>query len=115
MAKEIRDPLMLIGTLERGDVTVALEDEIKRSLALLYEAAGPKGKAKGSVTLTLNFEVQGATCSIEAGIASKTPKQKRSTTTLFVTHEGALTQEHPSQIPMFPQDSAERRNQRSAS
>ena len=110
MTKEIRDPLMIIGTLERGDVTVALEEEIKRTLALLYEAAGPKGKAKGTVTLTLAFDVQGVSCSVLAGVASKTPKQKRSSTMFFVTPEGALTQEHPSQIPMFPQDLSDRRN-----
>lgn len=108
MAKEIRDPLMIIGTLERGDVTAALESEISDTLQILYDAAGPKGKVKGSVTLTLNFEVQGQSCSVEAGVASKTPKQKRATTMFFVTPEGGLTQEHPTQINMFPQGADKR-------
>lgn len=110
MAKEIRDPLTIIGILERGEASQQLGEEIRRTLAALYEAAGPKGKAKGSVAMTLNFEVMGASCSIEASIASKTPKQKRASTMLFVNAEGALLQEHPSQINLFPQDVAERRN-----
>jgi hypothetical protein len=108
MAKEIRDPLTIIGSLERGDVTAALGEEIEKTLKALYDAAGPKGKAKGTVTLTLAFDVQGQSCGVEAAIASKTPKTKRSTSMFFVTQDGALTQEHPQQIAMFPRDSDER-------
>ena len=79
MAKgEIHDPLVIIGSLERGDVTASLNEEITKVLKALQEAAGPKSKARGSVSLSLKFELQGQSCSIEADISSKVPKAQRS-------------------------------------
>ena len=109
MAKgEIRDPLVIIGSLERGDVTASLNEEITKVLKALQEAAGPKSKARGCVSLSLKFEVQGQSCSIEADISSKVPKAQRSSSLFFVTQDGALSTEHPTQLAMFPRDASER-------
>lgn len=108
MAKEIRDPLMIVGMLERGDLALALGEEIEKTLKAVSESAGPKGKAKGSVTLKLDFRAEGVSLWVEADISSKPPKTTRSSTMFFLTADGALTQEHPQQMSMFPRDAAER-------
>lgn len=99
--KKIRDATQIIGMLERGDVAQALSVEIEKALVALQDAAGPKSKAKGSVTLKLNLEVLGQSVEIEADITSKVPKPKRGRSFYFVTQDGALSTEHPQQLDML--------------
>jgi hypothetical protein len=108
--KRIRDATQIIGLLEDGDLASDLSNEIQHVLDKLRDAAGPKRAAKGSVTLKLNFEVEGVSTTIDADIASKTPKAKRSSSFFFVTDDG-LSTEHPKQVQMFPED-AEKRSAR---
>lgn len=100
---KIRNADQLLAMLEDGDLSNDLFNEITKVLDALREAAGPKSKAKGSVTLTLNFEVEGVSTEISTDIKSKMPKQKRARSWLFLGEDG-LSTEHPRQISMFPQD-----------
>ena len=97
----IRDAAQAIAILEDGELVENLSDEAKRVRKLLYEAAGPKGKAKGSITLKLSFEVSGSSCEIEASVDVKVPKPKRGTSFFFVNQEGELLTEHPKQTSLF--------------
>jgi hypothetical protein len=107
-ANVLRDPLVVIGMLERGGAQEKLEKAITTALSELYDMAGPKNKAKGTVTLQLTFEVQGPSCGVSYTVEAKTPKQKSSTQMFFVTPNGELTQDHPEQIHMFPREAEPR-------
>jgi hypothetical protein len=100
--KEIRDPLLIIGQLERGDFVADLNAEIQKVIPELQALAGDRGRASGTVSLTFKFTVKGDTCEIEGSIDSKTPKKTRGSSTFFVTKDGALSDEHPMQLGMFP-------------
>jgi hypothetical protein len=106
--KRIRDAAQIISMLEDGQLVCDLSNEISHVLDTLRDVAGPKSKAKGSVTLTLNLSVEGVSAEIEAAIASKTPKVKRQRSFYFVTDEG-LSTEHPKQLSMGLEDVSKRR------
>ena len=95
--KNIRDAVTMLGMLEDGSLSRDLSGEINQVLAKLRDLAGNKGKAKGRVTLSLDFEVEGSSTVINAAIASKTPATKRSSSFFFVTEDG-LSTEHPRQL-----------------
>lgn len=99
--KVIRQATEILGVIERGDAAHEMTLEIERVLKALQDASGPKQKAKGSVTLKLEFEVEGSFLQIKADIASKVPKIKRGSTAYFLTQDGQITLEHPSQTEMF--------------
>jgi hypothetical protein len=98
--KTIRDSVQIIGMLERGETAQALTEEIEHALKDLADLAGPKTKAKGSVTLKLSFCVEGTSVEIEPEIITKLPKSKRSRTLYFLTPDGELSTEHPQQTQM---------------
>lgn len=99
--KVIRACTEIIGTIERGDAAQDLTVEIEKVLGTLRDVAGEKRTAKGSVTLTLNFSLEGQNVEIEAAITSKVPKVKRARTFMFINGAGQLTNEHPSQASLF--------------
>src|ERR1700722_401167 len=99
--KIIRQCTEIIGVIERGDAAHDLTLEIEKVLKACQDAAGPKTKAKGEVTLKLQFEVQDRYVDIKADITSKVPKIKRGSSTYFLTVDGELTTQHPSQTDMF--------------
>ena len=105
--KRIRDATTIIGMLEDGELAGDLSNEISRLLDALRDAAGPKSKAKGSLTLKLNFAVEGVSTEIDAEISTKVPKSKRGRSFFFVTDDG-LSTEHPKQTSMFPEDASRR-------
>lgn len=102
--KTIRDAVQVIGTLERGDVSADLSKKMAELLEILQDQAGPKTKAKGELSLTLRFTVEGPTVEIEAEIKTKAPKPKRGRSFMFVTAAGELSLDHPQQVDMFPRD-----------
>ena len=107
MTKKIREATQIIGMLERGDTAAALTDEITHALTALQEQSSQKGKAKGTVTLKLNFSVEGVNVEVDAEIASKLPKAKRARSFYFLTQDGQLSTDHPQQTDMFgPRDTA---------
>lgn len=101
---EIRDPAALIAMLENGELADDLRKEIRDHVAYLHEHAGSKGKAKGTITLVMGFNVQGASLTIETDISVKKPKKLRASTTVFCTAEGALHTGYPHQedLPLGP-------------
>jgi len=101
---EIRNPEQLISMLENGELSDDLRKEIREVVAYLHEHAGSKGKAKGTLTLTIAFNVQGSSLTIETDITTKKPKKLRASTTVFCTGEGKLLTGHPSQqdLPLGP-------------
>lgn len=103
MSRIIRDAQTIIGTLEGGGLAADLSAEITDTLAALKEATGgrPKAKAKGSVTLKIDLEVEGDTAYVAGEISSKRPKTPRDRAFFFVTDDGALSREHPRQHDMF--------------
>jgi hypothetical protein len=103
---KIRDATQIIAMLERGDLASELTNEITRVLAACREQSGAKQAAKGSITLTLAFSVQGPSVEIEGSISAKTPKNKRGRSIYFVTDDGELSTEHPQQLSMLPREVA---------
>lgn len=101
----IREAQFVIGILEDGQLASDFSSEMQSSLATLKEHAGPKGKAKGSLTLHLDFTVEGGTVTINADLKSKLPKSGRAASVLFVLDDGSLSTEHPRQANLFgPRD-----------
>ncbi|WP_062111093.1 hypothetical protein [Aureimonas sp. AU40] len=99
--KKIRDVQTVIGLLEDGQLAQDFSDLLQKTLADLKELAGPKGKAKGSVTLKMDLTAEGGTVTINSDIAAKTPKSGRAASVLFVLDDGSLSTEHPRQMSMF--------------
>lgn len=97
--KRIRDASVIISSLENGELVGAFSSEIVETLKALKDQTGgrPKAKAKGSVTLKLNIEVEGNSATIDADIDSKRPKPVRGSSFYFVLDDGSLSTEHPQQ------------------
>lgn len=95
--KRITQASDIVALVERGDLNHDLSNEISKTLTELRDQAPPKGKVKGSVTLKLNFSVDGNSVEIEAAIDSKVPKRPRGNSVYFLTQDGALSTEHPQQ------------------
>lgn len=99
--KLLREMPALIAWLEGGELSEKMRDELRDTVNALNEAAGPKGKAKGSLTLKLNLLVTDGRVEIAADITTKRPKEERGSTILWVTETGELSTEHPRQRDMF--------------
>ncbi len=99
--KKIRDIQTVIGLLEDGQFASDASDTLQKTMAELKEIAGPKGKAKGSLTLKFDLTVEGGTTTINGDIVNKTPKAGRAASVLFVLDDGSLSTEHPRQMSMF--------------
>ena len=108
---KIRDATQIIGMLERGDLAAALTEELSKVVEACREAAGPKTKAKGQVTLKIEIEVEGVQITLTGDIGSKTPKAPRAGSIYFLAPDGAISTEHPQQMDMFPRDAAGRRQE----
>lgn len=99
MAK-LREAPQIIGALEDGELARDFSAEIRKVLETLREHAAQKGSASGSVTLKLNFRLEGSSVDIDADFSSVTPKKKRVRSTFFSVSDG-LSTEHPRQVSMF--------------
>lgn len=111
--KKIRDAQTIIGMLEGGELAQALSGDITETLSKLKDlsdAQGRKAKIKGKVTLTLDFEVEAGSVTVQAGIDTKVPKAPRGSSFYWITDDGSLSTEHPQQTDMFagPRAAADR-------
>ncbi|TWD58141.1 hypothetical protein FB480_101896 [Agrobacterium vitis] len=99
----IRDPSVLIGSLEQGQLHKDLAEHIKDTIVKLQDLTGDsaKAKAKGSVTLKLDLSVQDGRIEFDATVTTKTPKPPRRSTVFFLTDEAEISTEHPRQRDMF--------------
>jgi len=111
--KIIPNSQALIGMLEGGELNVDLTQKLDETLAELGTLSddNPKVAHKGSLTLKLDFSVANGMVTINADIATKTPKRTRRSTAYWITDSGKLSTEHPQQHDMFsgPRDASERR------
>ncbi|MDR3495327.1 MAG: hypothetical protein P4L82_12070 [Ancalomicrobiaceae bacterium] len=89
--------------LDRDGLLADLGNEMRDVLAKLAEL-GEHGKAKGSLTLTLDFAVEDGVLSTVPDIKVKKPKERRRSITFFVTPEGGISTSHPRQRDMFNGD-----------
>jgi hypothetical protein len=87
----------IMGALERGELSKDFADAVRKCCEALI--AAEEGKA--SVTLKISFSAKQEVCSIKSNVTTSLPEKKRRSTTLFLTDDGHLSQEHPDQIGMF--------------
>lgn len=87
----------ILGSIERGQVSLDFTHEVRAVLTAL----AAQGKAKGSVTLKLNFAVEQDQVACTPEITSKIPKPKRRSSH-FWTEDGDLYTADPRQTVMFP-------------
>ena len=99
----IRDPSVLIGSLEGGQLNQALSTEFAQVFRQLYEMSSEDQKKthKGSVTLKLELSAENGAVTISADIKTATPKQPRPRSFYWITENGELSTEHPRQQDMF--------------
>ena len=107
-ARKFRQIGEILALDQRGDKAAEISDDNNNLIKRLQDHAGPKGKAKGKMTIEIEYEVEGPTISMSITHKIKEPPPRKSQTHLFVDAEGCIITEHPRQIPMFPQDVAER-------
>ena len=88
----------LIALMEQGDFADELKRETEGLVSYLAEHSGQKGKAKGVLTIKLDFEVSGMNVQIIPGdVTVKKPARKRGATMLFCDLDGHLQTSHPEQ------------------
>lgn len=106
----IREGLQIIGMVDDGDLANEFTAELQRMLATCKEHAGPKGKAKGQVTLVVTAEFEGGIVTLAGDVATKVPKKKRGSSMYWVLPDGTVSTEHPQQMSMFagPREVGER-------
>lgn len=98
--KHVLSPFLAwLQTLEDGKLVADLEDErrkLAQNLRTHVERVG--GKAKGSLTLTINFIDDGEDTDFVNVIAAKEPKPIRRRSTQFLQKDGTYSKNHPDQL-----------------
>jgi hypothetical protein len=88
----------MLGLLDRGKFESKLNTALNEAIDSLETQPAEKGKA--TLTLTLNLAYQGGMLQVLPEIKSKLPEADKSGPTMFWTHEGALSTQHPQQIDL---------------
>lgn len=103
MAK-IRDFNTLVGLFDRGALAAETNAKLADLVQILNEqgAVNPKKKIKGSITVTIDLSLQNDIVSLAGVVSVKKPKEDPRSTMLWITKDGSLSNEHPTQIDMFP-------------
>lgn len=109
MSRKFRQIGEVLALVDRGDKAAEISDANNALITRLQDHAGPKGKAKGKMTIEIEYEVEGHAISISVTHKIKEPAPRKSLTHMFVDPEGLIVTEHPRQIPMFPHDVAAER------
>lgn len=101
---KIRDFNTLTSLIDRGAGMREVNDKLDDVIETLAAAAAenPKKKIKGSVSVTVEIAVEKGIATISLVSAAKKPKEDPRSTLLWLTAEGELSNEHPTQIDMFP-------------
>ena len=102
----IREGTQIVGLIDDGDLSREFTEEFQKVNAAVKEAAGPKGKAKGSITLKIEISAEGGIVVFAGEVVSKAPKKKRGSSMYWVLEDGTISTEHPQQMNMFPRDTA---------
>lgn len=99
---KIRNTTQMLGLIGDGELIGELDEKmVALNAALLAATQGRrKTKAKGSITLKLDFVVEDGTVTISPDIQVKEPKPARATGFFWLRDDGSLSTEHPSQTRM---------------
>jgi len=105
----IRSVFQALGLSNRGRFEEKANAEMQRLIEALQEH--PEEKAKGSLTLTIDFVKLGDRIDMKPSVKAKLPEEKGFQSTPFWVVEGGLSVQHPSQTDMFggPSEVSERR------
>lgn len=112
--KTINSATQLLQTLEGGQLHADLMSTIDDTISEMADYANGAGshKAKGSVTLTIDFDLELDQLRIRTAIKSKSPEQPRRPSILFLTPGNKMSVEQPSQgalpfnaVPMAARES----------
>lgn len=102
--KKLKGTTVTLGAMENGgflaDVDEDLNEVLRKTKAVADQTKN--GKAKGSLTITVAFEVSGDTITLGGKTKLSVPALPRRDSTFFVTSDGEITTEHPRQADMFP-------------
>lgn len=101
--KLIQNGQALIGMLESGELNERLTETCDATFSDLLDMSNenPKVKFKGEISLKLKLEVANGMITINADVASKTPKRAYRSSAYWITEGGKLSTEHPQQHDMF--------------
>lgn len=109
MSRKYRQITEIMALIERGDKAAEISDDANALIRRLQDLAGPKGKAKGKLTIEIEFEIEGASISLGMTHKVKEPPPRKSQTHMWADPEGLIVTEHPKQISLqFPHDVSER-------
>ena len=101
--KKLTGTTVTLGAMENGgslaDVDEDLSEVLRKTKAVADQTKN--GKAKGSLTITVAFEVNGDTITLAGKTKLSVPALPRRDSTFFVTSDGEITTEHPRQADMF--------------
>lgn len=101
--KKIAGATITLGAMENGgflaDVDDSLAEVIRKTKSVADQSKN--GKAKGSLTITVAFEVDGDTITLGGKTKQSVPALPRRNSMFFVTSDGEITTEHPRQTDMF--------------
>ena len=102
MSKNIRSATVALGLIGDGELIAELDAEMLALNAHLLEATGGrrKAKAKGSITLKLDFVVEDGQLVITTDLAVKKPKKPRADGFFWLRDDGTMSTEHPAQTRM---------------
>ncbi|WP_454683966.1 hypothetical protein [Ancylobacter moscoviensis] len=105
----IRSIFQALGLSNRGRFEEKANHEMQRLIEALQEH--PEDKAKGTLTITIDFAKLGDRIDMKPAVKAKLPEEKGFTSTPFWVVEGGLSVQHPSQSDMFggPSEVGERR------
>ena len=92
----------VIRMLDEGQFNADASEDMRELSAFLHtHAKNNKGKAKGTITITLDFVVANSAMVVVPKHTVKKPVEKRDGTMLFLAENGSLGINPPSQMPMF--------------
>ncbi|WP_431860224.1 hypothetical protein [Azospirillum sp.] len=102
-ADEARTFPQLLATLEDGELSNDLTDQIRDIVARLHDVyANQGGTPKASLTLKIDFKLDSGVIETKADTKVALPKQVRRKTVLYATPGNNLTRQNPKQAELFP-------------
>lgn len=98
MADEMRSFAVMVSGLDDGALHAELTEKLEQVVAALREAKRNQGgKPKASLTLSLDFKLDGETTDVYADIKVAYPKRTRNRTILYINADNRLSQSNPRQ------------------
>lgn len=91
-----------VGTLEDGEFDLECYNALKDMHQTMHELAmATNGIAKGKLTITVDFRLEGAVFHIKAGFTTKTDTPKRPSSVMWTLPDGRFTPHKPFQGQLF--------------